>query len=235
MFLRRLALLLLAVALTAPASADAHISLHPNTIPSGAFATVDVRVPGERPGAHVTRIDMLLPPGFSDVGYQDVPGWSVRVIEAGARVSQIVWTWSGPLGRLENGRFLDFPLSLAMPAHMAGRALEFRTLQTYSDGQLVRWIEPSLDSEHPSPRINLTAPGGVIEDVAGAEAGPSAAQTPLAHTAPRSSGDTLGLVALILGALGVLVGGCSILLQRRALRASDMPSRGIQSGRQGGL
>jgi uncharacterized protein YcnI len=213
---RRFALLLLAVALAAPASADAHISLHPNTIPSGAFATVDVRVPGEVPGAHVTRIDMLLPAGFSDVAYQDVPGWSVRVIEAGARVSQIVWSWTGPLGRLENGRFLDFPLSLAMPAHMAGRALEFRTVQTYSDGQVVRWIEPSLDAEHPSPRINLTAPGGVIEDVAGAEAGPAAAQTPIAQPAASSSEDTLALVALIVGSLGLLVGACSILLRRRA-------------------
>ncbi len=50
-------------ALIAPASAQAHISLHPNTIPAGAFATLDVRVPGEQEGAHVTRVDMLLPPG----------------------------------------------------------------------------------------------------------------------------------------------------------------------------
>ena len=50
-----------AVALLAPAVAQAHISLHPNTVPAGAFATLDVRVPGEQEGAHVTKLDMLLP------------------------------------------------------------------------------------------------------------------------------------------------------------------------------
>ena len=68
-------------ALLVPAAADAHISLHPNTIPAGAFATLDVRVPGEQEGAHVTKVDMLLPPGFTSVDYENVPGWSTRVIE----------------------------------------------------------------------------------------------------------------------------------------------------------
>ncbi|HEX3693023.1 MAG TPA: DUF1775 domain-containing protein, partial [Solirubrobacteraceae bacterium] len=96
-------------ALLAPAGADAHISLHPNTIPAGAFATLDVRVPGEQEGAHVTKVDVLFPHGFFGVDYENVPGWKTRLIEAklaapivdgGERidteVSQIVWTWVGP-------------------------------------------------------------------------------------------------------------------------------------------
>ena len=47
----KLAVLLAAGALIAPASAQAHISIHPNTIPAGAFATLDIRVPGEQEGA----------------------------------------------------------------------------------------------------------------------------------------------------------------------------------------
>ena len=49
----KVAVLLTVGALLAPADARAHISLHPNTIPAGAFATLDVRVPGEQEGAYV--------------------------------------------------------------------------------------------------------------------------------------------------------------------------------------
>ena len=150
-----------------------------------------MRVPGEQEGAYVKKVDVLFPQGFTGVDYENVPGWSTKVIEAklatpikedgetiDTEVSQIVWTWTGPLGKVNNGQFIKFPLSLAIPADAAGKALEFRTVQTYSNGQVVHWIDPSLTAEHPSPRINVTAKGGVIEDIAGDEAGPEAGQTP---------------------------------------------------------
>lgn len=239
----RLALLMGAAALLAPASAQAHISLHPNTIPAGAFATLDVRVPGEQEGAYVKRVDVLFPTGFTGVDYENVPGWSVRVIEAklatpitqdgetiDTEVSQIVWTWMGPLGRVEDGQFINFPLSLAIPEDDAGRALEFRTVQTYSNGHVVHWIDPSLTAEHPSPRINVTTKGGVIQEVAGDEAGPTAGQTGAGQTgagqtAQSSSAGTvnssggasegLALSALVLGALGVLIGMGALASRRR--------------------
>ncbi len=231
--------LLLAAALVAPASAGAHISLHPNTIPAGAFATLDVRVPGEQEGAHVTKVDVLFPAGFTAVNYQNVPGWTTRVIEArlttpikagaetiNTEVSQVLWTWTGPLGRVDNGQFVNFPLSLAIPEGAAGKALEFRTVQTYSNGQVVHWIEPTLTAEHPSPRINVTAKGGVIEDLAGHEAGPEAGQgattqagsatgTPVASSSNGAS-KGLGIAALVLGALGLIAGLAALAGVRRA-------------------
>ncbi|MGO9489127.1 MAG: YcnI family protein [Solirubrobacteraceae bacterium] len=235
---RNVAVLLAAGALLAPASAQAHISLHPNTIPAGAFATLDVRVPGEQEGAYVTKVDVLFPQGFTGVDYENVPGWSAKVIEAklatpikedgetiDTEVSQIVWTWVGPLGKVENGQFINFPLSLAIPADAAGKALEFRTVQSYSNGQIVHWIDPSLTAEHPSPRINVTPKGGVIQDVAGDEAGPEAgqsgAQAPATPAKPATSSGGgaskgLGVAALILGALGLLVGLGALITARRA-------------------
>ncbi|HTA35945.1 MAG TPA: YcnI family protein, partial [Solirubrobacteraceae bacterium] len=192
----KFALLVALGALAAPAAAEAHISLHPNTVPAGAFATLDVRVPGEQEGAFVKKVDVLFPAGFIGVDYENVAGWSAKVIErklatpiqsddgpVDSEVSQIVWTWTGPLGKVDNGQFVDFPLSAAIPDDAAGKALEFRTVQTYSNGQVIHWIDPSLQAEHPSPRINVTAKGGVIEDVAGDEAGPTAPQTPSTQTA----------------------------------------------------
>ena len=55
---RTIAVLLVVGTLAGPAGADAHISLHPNTIPAGAFATLNVRVPGEQQGAYAYKIDM---------------------------------------------------------------------------------------------------------------------------------------------------------------------------------
>jgi uncharacterized protein len=234
----KLAVLLVGGAFLVPAAAQAHISLHPNTIPAGAFATLDVRVPGEQAGAYVRKVDVLFPTGFTGVDYENVPGWSTRIIESklaapitqdgetiNAEVSQIVWTWTGPLGKVNNGQFIDFPLSLAIP-DVAGKALEFKTVQTYSNGQIIHWIDPSLNAEHPAPRINVTAKGGVIEDIAGHEAGPEAgqtresqatpAQTPAA-VKPASSGASkgLGIAALILGALGLLAGLGALAASRR--------------------
>jgi periplasmic copper chaperone A len=236
---KKLALLLAAGALLIPAAAQAHISLHPNTIPAGAFATLDVRVPGEAAGAYIKKVDVLFPHGFIGVDYENVPGWSVKVIESrlatpvkedgetiDTEVSQIVWTWAGPLGKVNNGQFINFPLSLAIPQDAAGKALEFRTVQSYSNGEVVHWIEPSLDGDHPSPRVNITAKGGVIQDVAGDEAGPQAGQTAASPSLPastsagvksNSSGASKGLAlaALILGALGLLAGLGALAASRR--------------------
>lgn len=233
------AAMLAAGALLAPAGAQAHISLHPNTVPAGAFATLDVRVPGEQEGAHVTKIDTLFPPGFTGVDYENVPGWSTRVIEAklatpikadgetiDTEVAQVVWTWTGPLGKVNDGQFVQFPLSLAIPADASGKALEFRTVQTYSNGQVVHWISPSLTAEHPSPRINVTAKGGAIQDIAGDEAGPEAGQAAVSPSAPASTSTAasssgggaskgLGIAALILGALGLIAGLTALLATRR--------------------
>ncbi len=236
---KKLAVLLAAGALLAPATAQAHISLHPNTIPAGAFATLDVRVPGEQEGAYVKKVDVLFPQGFTGVDYENVAGWSTKVIESklatpikeggetiNTEVSQIVWTWTGPLGKVNNAQFINFPLSLAIPENAAGKPLEFRTVQTYSNGQVVHWIEPSLTAEHPSPRINVTAKGGVIEDIAGDEAGPTAGQTagspatstpaPVASKSSSSGASKgLGVLALIVGALGLIVGLGALVAARR--------------------
>jgi uncharacterized protein YcnI len=243
MRLKKVAVLFAAGALFVPASAQAHISLHPNTIPAGAFATLDVRVPGEQEGAYVKKVDVLFPQGFTGVDYENVPGWSTRIIETklatpikedgetiDTEVSQIVWTWAGPLGKVSNGQFIQFPLSLAIPDDATGKALEFRTVQTYSNGQVVHWISSSLTAEHPSPRINITAKGGVIQDIAGDEAGPEAGQvaaspsTPAPATATQASSGAskgLGITALILGALGLIAGlGALVMSRSRTARTS---------------
>jgi periplasmic copper chaperone A len=241
---RTIAALLALAALTIPAVAGAHISLHPNTIPAGAFVTLDVRVPGEQQGAYVYKVDMLVPPGFTAIDTQSVPGWSVKEIvvkpakpikadegPVDEEVSQIVWTGDrSKLGRIENGSFIQFPLSIAMPVDLTGRSLAFKTVQYYSNGKIVHWIGPP-SAEFPAPTLNVTAKGGVIEDLAGGEAGPTAGETPTGQGAtstpasaissggastPGGTSNGLAIAALIVGALGLIAGIGGLVVARRA-------------------
>jgi len=234
--------------LALPASAQAHISLHPNTIPAGAFVTLNVRVPGEQEGAYAYKVDMLIPPGFTEIDTQNVPGWSVKEIvvkpatpiqtpegPVDEEVSQIVWTGDrSKLGRLENGSFIQFPLSIAMPDNIAGQSLAFKTIQYYSNGKVIHWIGPP-SAEYPAPTVNITAKGGAIEDVAGGEAGPTPGETPTgqgaatspASTSPNVAASTSGgaseglaVAALVLGALGLIAGVGGLLAARRARSAA---------------
>jgi uncharacterized protein len=108
--------------------------------------------------------------------------------------------------------------------------LTFKTVQTYSNGQTVRWIGPP-DADQPAPTIDITAKNGVIQDVAGGEAGPPAgltgastgAQRP-ATSAPaatkvveKGGGASKGLAiaALVLGIVGTVLGGAALLRRRR--------------------
>ena len=226
---------LAAALIAAPAAAEAHVSLHPNTIPAGAFVTLSLRVPGEQQGAHVTKVQTLFPAGFISADYAEVPGWSTKVTDSklatpvqtddgpiDTQVSQITWTWTGPTGRVDDGRFVEFPLSVAIPDSDNGKSLAFKTVQTYSDGTVAHWIGP-VSADQPAPTVNVTAKGGVIEDVAGGEAGPTpgqlpagqgSASTPAAHGSGGAS-QGLGVAALILGALGLLSGLVALHSARR--------------------
>ncbi len=232
--LKRTAILCAAVSLLLPAAAQAHVSVHPNTVPEGAFATLNIRVPGEEENAYAYKIDTLFPPGFTNVDIQNVPSWSAKVVKKKLskpiqtpdgpiteEVSQVIWTGDKSLdGRLDNGTFMQFPLSIAMPEGIAGKSLAFKTLETYSNGKVVHWIgAPS--AEFPAPTVNITAKGGVLQDLAGGEAGPTPGELPGSEAAPTTSSSSngaskgLGIAALILGALGLLAGGAALLKTRR--------------------
>lgn len=234
MFKRTAACCALACSLLLPAAAQAHVSLHPNTVPAGAFATLDVRVPGEEENAYAYKVNTLLPPGFTSVDTQNVPGWSTKVVTrklaqpiqtpdgpVNEEVTNVIWTGDRSVdGRLDNGTFIQFPLSIAMPDNIAGKSLAFKTLEYYSNGKVAHWIG-SPTAEFPAPTINITAKGGVLQDVAGGEAGPSVGEVPgtatTASSASSSNGASKGLAitALVVGALGLIAGGAALVRSRR--------------------
>ena len=66
-------------AMAVPASAQAHVSLHPNILPAGSGPTVDVRVPNETSNARTVKVDVQIPPGFAFLSPEPVSGWRVIV------------------------------------------------------------------------------------------------------------------------------------------------------------
>lgn len=220
---RQLTLPTAAMTLVLAPAAQSHVTLHPNVIPAGRFAQLVVRVPNERPDAGTTKIDVRFPPGFVFVSYASVPGWTAKVVYrkleqpvtvSGESHDQEVGevTWSG--GRIAPGEFADFPLSVAMPDRPPGTILTFKALQTYSNGEIVRWIG-SRGSDAPAPQIALADEDAPAQDVLG---GPLVA-TPAAAPAASSDDDsTKENVALALGALGALSGALALALLRRRAR-----------------
>jgi uncharacterized protein YcnI len=234
-FMRRTAIATTAVAaLVAPAAAGAHVSVHPNAVPMGANVTLEIRVPNELDNAKTTKLQVKFPPGFIAVATQPPPGWTSKVLTSklakpvqtddgpvDTQVSEVDWTARAGAG-IGPGEFANFPISVALPGR-AGEVLTFKTVQTYSNGKVVRWIG-APDSEQPAPTIDVTAKGGVVQDVAGGEAGPAALPATAAATRTvvekQSSSDTLSIVALIVGLLGLVAGGAALIGSRRRSAAA---------------
>jgi uncharacterized protein YcnI len=214
-----------AVTLAAPAAAEAHVTLQPDTAVSGAYAVENVRVPNERDNASTVKVDLQLPHGFVAASYEPRLGWSVKVTKAklakpiqtddgpiDEEVRRITFTGHGANGKIAPGEFMDFPLSVQIPGK-PGDKLTFKALQTYSDGEVVRWIG-APDSDTPAPIVTVTratTPGH----------GSSSAAAPAASTGDGGGASKgLGVTALIVGALGLVAGLAAFGLRRRGLRTS---------------
>ncbi len=232
--MRRIALTAVAaLALLAPAAAQAHVSLHPNEVPIGSFATLDIRVPNEMESANTVKLAVQVPTGFLDVSPEYMPGWTPKVLtaklakpvqtddgEVTEQVKEIVWTGDGQQGKIPPGQFLNFPISTEIPGK-AGEELTFKVLQYYDNGETVRWIGPP-NSEEPAPQIDVTAEGGALQDVAGSETAPPSPSSGPAEEGEASSSSSsdsaskgLGIAALIVGALGLIAGGAALIRSRR--------------------
>lgn len=217
--------LIAALALAVPASAGAHVTLQPDEAAAGDFTVLDVRVPNERDDAATSKVDVQFPAGFVFASYQPVPGWSVKVRmeklakpisshgeEITEQVAGMTWTADGDGAAIQPGQFLDLPISVQIPGE-AGDALTFKALQTYDDGEVVRWIG-APDSDEPAPQVAVTEGSEEHGHASGDAAEGSGDDS-------EGASKALGIAALIVGALGLLVGG--IALRGRGVRTPARP------------
>jgi uncharacterized protein YcnI len=195
-------LLVLSVALLAIPAAGAHVTVSPRTLPASSFSSFAIRVPDEAPDAATTKVTVQLPAELSSVSFQPKPGWerSVTTVKLAKPVTNdegetvtdriATVTWEG--GAIAPGEFDDFVLSGRAPGTRG--TLVFPAVQTYSNGDVVRWIGDS-GSDSPAPRVTVT---------------PRAGQA--AAAAPTAADDEGGRDGLTLGlAIAGLVAGLAAL------------------------
>jgi uncharacterized protein YcnI len=148
----RLALaLILTLLLAAPASA--HVTVIPDIARPGDSPQVTFRVPNERADAATTALALFLPAGVS-AEVAPHKGWTITNKGGG----EIDFAARDESAAILPGRTQDFKLTLG-PLPDRDR-LVFKALQTYADGQIVRWIETSSpDDEHPAAFLDLSGKG----------------------------------------------------------------------------
>ncbi len=210
--------------------ASAHVTINPKEATQGGYGRFAFRVPNESDAASTVKVEVVLPENapVGSVSTMPVPGWTVQVekrkvdppIEVhGSQlteaVAKLTWTASAN-GGVKPGEFQEFPVSMG-PLPQVDQMV-FKVLQTYSDGEVARWIEEPTpggpEPEHPAPVLTLTA--------ASASAAPAAnapAAAPVASGGDDDSdggaGTALGVAGLVAGLAGLALGGLAFLRTRR--------------------
>ena len=230
--------------------ASAHVTVNPNTAVAGTYTKVTFRVPNESAKADTVKLTVDFPMAhpFASVSVKKEPGWTAKVTTAKLAtpisdddnasitqaVSSITWTADAG-GKIALGEFAEFDLSVGPVPKVA--SLAFDAIQTYSDGTVVKWDEPTPASgqepENPAPVLTISgAPAGTGDATASAGAATASAgapgvaaptvtvtATPQATAAlPAPSASSADGTARTLGVLGIVVGAGGLLAAAVALR-----------------
>lgn len=219
--------------------ASAHVSVNPREAEQGGFAKLAFRVPNERDDAATVKVEVHLPiqeAPIASVSVRPTPGWTATVergklttplkvhdSEVTEAVAKITWTAAAG-NEVKPGQFQEFEIS-AGPLPEVDQVV-FKALQTYSSGEIVRWIEEptgGAEPEHPAPVLKLTkaadtnAPAAANTD--------SDSDTDLASSSSDSSDDGGSGLALAAGFAGLAAGLAGLVLgvlawRRAAARTS---------------
>ncbi|HWK93015.1 MAG TPA: YcnI family protein [Luteimicrobium sp.] len=164
------------------ASASAHVTVDPSSTEPGGYSVLTFRVPTESSTARTVAVTVRLPADapFTSVRTEPVPGWTAKLTtsplatplsdddgdEITSAVSQVTWTATGR--GLEPGEFGEFRLSVG-PLPPTG-TVQLPTVQRYSDGTEVDWVQQAqggAEPEHPAPAVaveSAAAPRDASDD-----------------------------------------------------------------------
>jgi len=170
------------VALATASSAFAHARVSPPVSVANELQLYSLAVPTEKENATTTKIVLTVPSGFSIDSFVPSPGWHRVVQSSGSGEEAVVQkvTWTGGSTPTEEDSLFQF----LAEASKSG-TFTFGVQQTYSDGSIVDW-NGTESSDNPSPTISVKSSLG------------------------GSSTSTLTVIALVVGAVGVVLGGIAL-------------------------
>ena len=179
------------VALAAAAGVSAHARISPAVSLSKELQLYSLAVPTEKEGATTTKIVLTVPKGFSIDSFAPSPGWHRVLQQTGSGEEAVIQkvTWTG--GSVPTGEDSLFQF-LAQPS--SAQNYTFQVEQTYSDGSIVNW-NGAESSDAPAPTIEAKSSLG------------------------GGGTSTLTIIALALGAIGVVLGAVALLARPGGKRA----------------
>jgi periplasmic copper chaperone A len=204
----------------------AHVEISSTDAAAGQPSTMTLTVPNERDDAATVRIDLRFPEGqpLTNVTAAATPGWTATVDPAG-----IVWS-GGPLtGENEVGLMFTGTLPAGVDR------LEFRVLQTYDDGDIVRWIEATPEGgpepDFPAPVLTVAAAPQTAPQTTAAEHHEETTDSSAAADDPSESAASTGekdddddarpvIIAIVAVAAVLAAGGGTLLYLRRRRTAA---------------
>ncbi|WP_069769241.1 YcnI family protein [Streptomyces sp. LUP30] len=214
------------LALSSPALAHVSVAAE-GAAAKGGYAVVDFKVPNERDNASTAKLEVAFPTDhpLASAMPEPIQGWKIDVTKAklakpievhgkqiSEAVSKITWTATG--GGVKPGFFQKFPVSVGALPEDADE-LVFKAIQTYSDKEVVRWIEVQEDGaeepENPAPVLALTAASKDGHHGAGAEdASDKSDDAKATATEAASDSDGTDTTARVLGVVGIVVGAAGV-------------------------
>jgi uncharacterized protein YcnI len=209
----------------------AHVTVAPDSVvKGGSDVEISFRVPNEETTA-TTKVQVFIPssPPFLGVLAQSVPGWTTAVVTTKLAkpiqtddgpvtevVTQVTWTAADAAAGIKPGEFGKFDIIVGQVPDSA-TAVTLKALQTYANGDVVRWIEGPT-GEHPAPVLTLTAAettGSSPTTSPATTPNPTASTKGLAKKSQVDSARTIGIIGIIAGVLGLLVAAGAFLSKRR--------------------
>jgi len=214
----------------------AHVTVNPSSVAAGSYSKLTFRVPNESPTAGTVSLTVTLPTDhpFASVSVKQVPGWTVvptkttlpaPVTEGNTTIKEAVTTitWTADAGvQIGPGEFGEFDISVGPVPEV--ESLSFPATQTYSDGEVVQWNEPTPASgeepEHPAPTLTVTEAGadGDHHDDAVASSEDAAPTTQASVTAAAADSGNSGSTATILAIVAIVLAAAALLVAAIALR-----------------
>lgn len=212
------------VAFALPASA--HVTVHPSSVVAGSGdVQVGFLVPNERDDASTVKLQVFFPANLPllSLDVLPLPGWTDRVVTAALRhpirtddglvtevVREVTWTAARGTPGIGPGQYEDFLIAIGAVPREPGPVV-FKALQTYSSGEIVRWIEVPVKGEPapdtPAPVLQITRPATGASSRT-APSGPSG-------VASGGTGSGLAIAALAVAVLALLLGAAALLTTRR--------------------
>jgi uncharacterized protein len=221
------------------APALAHVTVQSPGATQGGFAKLTFRVPTEKEVA-TTKLQIVFPTDapLANANVKPHPGWTYVVTKGkptttvtdhdgkplDSVVQSITWTSTG--AGVKPGEFDEFDVS-AGPLPEVDEMV-FRALQTYADGDVVRWIEPRVEGgaepDHPAPVLKLAAAGNGGHGGSATSATPSASAASVSASAEDAveaddDSETVAYAGVGLGALALLVAAAGFLRGRAPARS----------------